>query len=137
MKLRTPATGGNEWCVRRCGRAGFTFAEVLAALVFMAIVIPVAMQGLQLASRAGVVAERKAVAVQLADRLLNELVILDSWRNTGQGGTLIQDGREFNWRLYNEAWLDNTMRLLSMEVTYLVQGREYLVRVSTLVKVTI
>ena len=32
--------------------AGFTFAEVLAALVFMAIVIPVALQGISVASRA-------------------------------------------------------------------------------------
>jgi type II secretory pathway pseudopilin PulG len=110
---------------------------VLAALVFMAIVIPVAMQGLQLASRAGVVAERKAVAVQLADRLLNESVVMDNWRNTGQGGTLVQDGKEFSWRLFNEAWLENTMRLLSVEVTYMVQGREYIVRVSTLVKATV
>lgn len=137
MKLRTEPTGGTQARGRGRGRAGFTFAEVLAALVFMAIVIPVAMQGLQLASRAGVVAERKALAVQLADRLLNESVITDNWRNTGQGGTLIQDGKEFSWRLYNEAWLENTMRLLSMEVTYLVQGREYIVRVSTLVKATV
>ena len=33
-------------------RAGFTLAEVLAALAFMAIVIPVAVQGLRIASRA-------------------------------------------------------------------------------------
>ena len=137
MKLRTEPTCGTGRLARRRGRAGFTFAEVLAALVFMAIVIPVAMQGLQLASRAGVVAERKAVAVQLADRLLNESVITDNWRNTGQGGTLIKDGKEFSWRLYNEAWLENTMRLLSVEVTYLVQGREYIVQVSTLVKATV
>jgi type II secretion system protein I len=137
MKLQTEPTGGTERRNRRWNRAGFTFAEVLAALVFMAIVIPVAMQGLQLASRAGIVAERKAMAVQLADRLLNETVITDNWRNTGQGGTLTQDGKTFSWHLYNEAWLDNTMRLLSVEVTYQVQGREYIVRVSTLVKATV
>lgn len=137
MKLGIDSTGGTGRRDRRRRRAGFTFAEVLAALVFMAIVIPVAMQGLQLSSRAGVVAERKAIAVQLADRLLNESVVLDNWRNTGQRGTVIQDGKEFSWQLYNEAWLENTMRLLSMEVTYMVQGREYIVRVSTLVKMTV
>ena len=46
--------------------AAFTFAEVLAALLFMAIVIPVAMQGVQVANRAGVAAQRKTVAIQLA-----------------------------------------------------------------------
>jgi type II secretory pathway pseudopilin PulG len=137
MKLRTQPTCEAGRRDSRRGRAAFTFAEVLAALVFMAIVIPVAMQGLQVASRAGVVAERKAVAVQLADRLLNESVIMDNWRNTGQKGTVIQDGKEFSWRLFNEAWIQNTMRLLSVEVTYMVQGREYIVRVSTLVKATV
>ena len=39
--------------------AGFTLAEVLAALVFMAILIPVALEGLSIASRAGEVAARK------------------------------------------------------------------------------
>ena len=34
-------------------RAAFTLAEVLAALLFMAIVIPVAVEGLHIASLAG------------------------------------------------------------------------------------
>src|SRR5882762_4963509 len=54
---------------RRC--AGFTLAEVLAALLFMAIVIPVAVQGLHIASRAGSVSERKAVGARIAERKLN------------------------------------------------------------------
>ena len=53
------------------GRAGFTLAEVLAALLFMAIVIPVAVQGLQIASRAGSVSERKALGARLAESKLN------------------------------------------------------------------
>ena len=54
------------------GVDAFTLAEVLAALVFMAIVIPVAMQGLHIAGRAGAVAERKREAVRVAERVLNE-----------------------------------------------------------------
>src|SRR6478735_6417980 len=56
-------------------QAGFTLAEVLAALLFMAIVIPVAVQGLRIASRAGSLSERKAIAARLADSKLNELVV--------------------------------------------------------------
>ena len=37
----------------RRSAAGFTLAEVMAALVFMAIVIPVALEGLSIATRAG------------------------------------------------------------------------------------
>jgi hypothetical protein len=104
-------------------------------MVFMAIVIPVAMQGLQIANRAGVVAERKDIAVQLADRLLNEVIVTTNWSNTGQSGVLRQKGREFQWRMLSESWTDNAMRLISIEVTYTVQNREYRVLLSTLVKV--
>ena len=54
--------------------SGFTLAEVLAALVFMAIVIPVALSGLSVASRAGEVSVRKAEAALVAERVLNENV---------------------------------------------------------------
>ena len=112
----------------------FTFADVLAALVFMAIVIPVAMQGLQVANRAGVVAERKSLAVQMADRLLSEAIVTTNWVNSGQTGTLRQNGREFQWRLLNEPWTEDAMRLISVEIIYTVQSLEYRVLLSTLVK---
>ncbi|MEK7675174.1 MAG: hypothetical protein AAB676_04975 [Verrucomicrobiota bacterium] len=111
---------------------------MLAALVFMAIVIPVAMEGLQIANRAGVVAERKGVAVQLADSLLNELITTGDWRNSGQSGTFADNSKADNsknmrWRLLNESWGEDAMRLVTMEVTYQVQNQEYSVRLSTLV----
>ena len=60
-------------------KRGFTLAETLAAMLFMAIVIPVAVRGVMLANRAGVVAERKRVAAELADRLLVETIVTQQW----------------------------------------------------------
>ena len=60
-------------------RRAFTFAEILVAMVFVAIVIPVAVEGVLIANRAGTVAERKRVAARLADRLLAELVLTGEW----------------------------------------------------------
>ena len=65
---------------------GFTLVETLAAMLFMAIVIPVAVRGVMLANRAGVVAERTRVAAQLADTLLTETVVTESWRYGAQEG---------------------------------------------------
>src|SRR5438128_966804 len=48
--------------------SAFTLAEVLASLVFMAILIPVALEGLHIASRAGEVAARKSEAALVAER---------------------------------------------------------------------
>jgi type II secretory pathway pseudopilin PulG len=55
--------------------SAFTLVEVLAALAFMAIVIPVAVEGLRVANLAGQVGQRRAVAARIADRILNELFV--------------------------------------------------------------
>jgi hypothetical protein len=118
-------------------RAGFTLAEVLAALVFMAIVIPVALEALSIASRAGEVAARKGEAALVAERILNENIITTNWDKTVQNGTVRQGIRDFRWTLRTEPWTQDPnltyMRLLSVEVAFAAQGRDYSVRLSTLV----
>lgn len=123
----------NSDCPRRCVE-GFTLAEVLAALMFMAIVIPVAMQGLNIASRAGAVAERKREAVRVAERLLNENVATTNWIQSAQSGTVKELDREYQWKLRSDRWTESTMQLLTVEVTFPVQGKDYAVQLSTLVE---
>src|SRR3989442_1394692 len=109
--------------------SAFTLAEVLASLVFMAILIPVALEGLSIASRAGEVAARKSEAALVAERILNESVITTNWNSTVQNGTVRQGFRDFRWTLRNDPWdkdpNQNAMRLLSVEVTFAAQGRDY------------
>ncbi len=117
--------------------AAFTFAEVLAALVFMAIVIPVAIEGMQIANRAGVAAQRKGVAIQLANKQLQEIIGLGTWRNNGQSGNFTPYWKDYRWRFLNEPWKeDPLMRQLTLTVIYLVQNKEYEVRLSTLMQDT-
>jgi type II secretory pathway pseudopilin PulG len=114
--------------------SGFTLAEVLAAMLFLAVVIPVAMQGLQIASRAGVVSERKALGARLAESKLNELVVTRQWQSSAQKGTIYEGLQSYAWELLSEPWSeDGAMRLLTVQVTVPVQGQDYPVRVSTLV----
>ena len=118
-------------------RAGFTLAEVLAALLFMAIVIPVAVQGLHIASRAGSVSERKALGARLAERKLNELLVTGQWQSAAQKGTVSEGFQSYTWQLQSEPWSeDGVMRLLTLHVTVPVQGQDYDVKVSTLVDAT-
>lgn len=128
---RLPSSGAK----RR--QAAFTLAEALAALVFLAIVIPVAVHGLQVANLAGQVAERKAVATRLADRLLNELLVTGQWQQAASSGTVEEGLREFRWQLLTQNWDRDALKLLTMRVSYLVQGRDYEVRLSTLVDGTL
>jgi len=146
------------------GNGGFTLAEVLAALLFMAIVIPMAVQALRIASLAGEVAQRKAEAARVAERILNESVATTNWNVASQVGNVTEGSRQYRWMLHNEVWNQpNTnllasgsassgqlaggqpqvnqftanqvaMNLLSVEVTYAVQDQDYSVRLSTLVK---
>jgi len=114
-------------------RAGFTFAEVLAALVFMAIVIPVVLQGISIANRAGVGAERKEIAVQLAANMLNQLSISNFWQTAQASGTFEQDYPGYAWSMQQQTWPDGDMQQLTLEVTYPLQGRIFTVELSTLV----
>jgi type II secretory pathway pseudopilin PulG len=118
------------------GRAGFTLAEVLAALLFMAIVIPVAVQGLRIASLAGQVGQRKVEAAGIAEQVINNLVVTRQWQNTVQNGTIQQGPIEYNWSMELEPWNHSVLRLLTVQVSFPVQGQEYDVRLSTVVDVS-
>jgi len=122
---------------RRRSTAGFTLAEVLAALLFMAIVIPVAIEGMHVASRAGTVSERKGEAARVAQRLLAENLVTTNLNQAVQGGTLTEGQREFNWTLHSDPWNQdpnqNVIHQLTVEVKFKAQNQEYAVRMSTLV----
>ncbi len=111
---------------------GFTLAEVLAALLFMAIVIPVAVQGLRISSRAGVLAERKREAARVAERVLNESIVTTNWNKSSLSGTVTEDDREYRWTIRTESWTESAMQLLSVEVTFPVQGEDHVVQLKTL-----
>ncbi len=117
--------------------SAFTLVEVLAALAFMAIVIPVAIRGIQVASRAGQVALRKAEATRVAERILNESMISTNWNKSTQSGTFIEGSREFRWQLGNRVWTQEPMRLVTVQVTYSLQGKDYEVHLSTLADGTV
>ena len=122
---------------RRRSTAGFTLAEVLAALLFMAIVIPAAIEGMHIASLAGTVAERKGEAARVAQRLLAENLVTTNSSQSVQSGTLTEGQRQFNYTMRSDPWSQdpsqNVIRQLSVEVKFTAQNRDYSVRMSTLV----
>jgi hypothetical protein len=139
-RQRTAAIQNLAEFTHHSSESAFTLAEVLASLVFMAILIPVALEALSIATRAGEVAARKGEAALVAERVLNENVVTTNWNNSVQSGTIRQGIREFRWTLHNDPWNEDTtqsaMRQLSVEVVYTAQGRDYSVRMSTLVDST-
>ncbi len=119
------------------GQDAFTFVEVLAALLFLAIVVPAILQGLTLANRASVMAERHAIAGELAENKLNELVIDNAWSNApAPSGDFGATAPGYRWQMQTLNWAADTvnqMTELAIDVFFTVQGHEYNVHLSTLV----
>jgi type II secretory pathway pseudopilin PulG len=128
---RLPGTPAERRGYSGCG--GFTLAELLAALMFMAIVVPVAVEALRIAGLAGEVAARKTVAARVAERALNESLVTGNWNQSQQSGSVTEDGVEYRWTLRNERWPQDEMQLLTTEVRFNAQDKEQSVKLSTLV----
>lgn len=101
-------------------------------MAFMAIVIPVAIQGVKIASQAGVVAQRKSEATRVAERLINEAIVTTNWSSSSMSGKVEEGVMEYRWKLRNDPWLQEPVRQVSVQVLFYVQGQEYDVRLSTL-----
>ena len=113
-------------------RRGFTFVEILAAMLFMAIVIPVAMNGLMLANKVGTGAARKRHAMELADRVMNQALATDSWRYGDEAGDFGEEWPGYRWEVTEDAWSEDTMSTVRATVYYSVQGQELQVSLETL-----
>ena len=79
------------------------------------------------------VAQRKAAAARMADRLLNESMITSQAKLPNQSGSVQEGAYWYRWQLRNERWQLDAIHLVTMDVTFEVQGRDYDVRLSTLV----
>ncbi len=152
MKCRARASTP---CVISPRPAGFTLVEVLVALAFMIVVIPVVVQGLKIATLAGEVSQRKAIAIRIADRVLNETIVSGQW-NGVQSGTQKAGPYSFRWTIRNEPWTalssvqaisttnginqtyvnQNNLHQLSVDVTFGAQDQTFSVQVSTIVDVS-
>jgi len=116
----------------------FTFVEVFAAMVFLAILVPAIVQGLSIANQASVVTERTSVAGELAENKLNELLLSSTGTtasaasNKGDFGT---DWPGYRWESSQATWTGdtvNTVTELDVDVYFPVQGKERSVRLSTI-----
>ncbi|PAW65624.1 MAG: hypothetical protein B9S34_10420 [Opitutia bacterium Tous-C1TDCM] len=130
-----PSRSGTEFPGRggpRRRSRGFTLVEILAALLMMAIIIPVAMEGMSIASRAGILGQRKAAAMRVAERLLNELVVEAGTQQATASGNLADGDVSYPWTMRTENWSEDALQQMTVTVTFTLQGQNYDVSASTL-----
>jgi type II secretory pathway pseudopilin PulG len=110
----------------------FTLMEVLAALLFMAIVIPVAVQAVRVASVAGEVGLRKKAAARIGQSVLDELRSNTQSQNAITSGQVQEGPINYQYSIRTETWPEDAMKLATVDVSFSVQGRNYDVLLSTL-----
>lgn len=126
--------------MKRKGRdpkAGFTFVEVLAAMLFLSIVVPAILTALTISNRASEMTDRGTTAGLLAENKLNEMLIGNAWQGASNtGGDCGAEFPGYRWELTQEQWTGDTvaaMTQLKVEVFFKTQGTEHGVALTTLV----
>jgi general secretion pathway protein I len=113
---------------------GFTLAEALAALLLVAIVLPVAMNGVSLGVHAARDARRRLQAASLAQSKLSELVATAAWQGSQlQGDFAVEQVPGYTWEAVVEEWEEPGMKQLSVVVRWQVNDSPQQISVATLV----
>jgi len=119
---------------RRCGTRGarpaFTLVEVLATLVLIGIILPVAMRGVSVALAAASQAKHRAEAATLADSKLNQLVAEGSMTTAMQSGDFSPEHPDYHWAVQT-AQRDFGLTEVNLRVTWSERGQEHNLVVST------
>ncbi|HEV7299346.1 MAG TPA: type II secretion system protein [Tepidisphaeraceae bacterium] len=127
VQLPQPLSRGHRTTARR----GFTLIEVLAALVLVAIVLPVAMRGVTLSMQAAARSRQLTEAGQLAASKLAELTVLKDVTLFSSSGAF-PDFPEYRWET-TSAQRDNGLYEVNARVIWTAQGLEQWVTLTTLI----
>ena len=114
-------------------RRAFTLVEVLAALAFTAIVLPVAMKGISLATTAASEARRRSEATVLAQNMIAELTTAGVPQFSETSGDFTPDNPEYRWTAEFSDWQEANLKQLQVQVIWKTRGSERSVALTTLI----
>ena len=107
---------------RLSARRAFTLVEVLASLMLIALVVPVAMEAMSVASRAGELGRRKAAAVRVGERVLGQLLAEGQLASGNSSGVAQEGPFEYPWAVRVENWPEDALQQATVTVTFSVRG---------------
>ena len=114
-------------------RRGFTLVEILATLVLVAIILPVAMSGISLALNVADESRRQTEATSLAQTKMAEIVAGQQWQAASLAGDFAPDRPEYRWVSQVRDWQGTTLKELDVQVFWRHGNRDRSVALSTLV----
>ena len=114
------------------GRHGFTMIEVLASMMLVAIVLPVAMKGVSLALQTASLARQRSLAASLAETQMNDLITAADWDQTSMQGTF-EENPGYSWTADLTQWQSTTVQQLEVKVLWTSRGQQRSVTLDTLI----
>jgi prepilin-type N-terminal cleavage/methylation domain-containing protein len=96
----------------------FTLVEVLATVLLISIVVPVAMKGITLSTRLASHSKRQIEAVYLAKSKLAELIASGDWKNSSKSGNFDSDWLDYEWQLESNEWEVESVYQLDLRVSW-------------------
>jgi prepilin-type N-terminal cleavage/methylation domain-containing protein len=112
---------------------GFTFIELLATVVLIGLIMPVAMRSIGLCTRMAGQSRKQVEAASLAKMQLTELTVTGDWQNGNQKGDFGTDWPGYQWNALVTNWTDTSVRQLDLTVTWQSAGSQRKITLSTLV----
>jgi prepilin-type N-terminal cleavage/methylation domain-containing protein len=112
-------------------RRGFTLVEVLATLVLIGIILPVAMRGVSIALGSASIAKHRAEAATLAYSKLNQMLAEGQLNTANQSGDFAPEHPDYHWNVQT-AQRDYGLTEVQMRVKWMERGTEHDLLVSTL-----
>jgi prepilin-type N-terminal cleavage/methylation domain-containing protein len=113
--------------------SGFTFIELLATIVLIGIIMPVAMRSIGLCTRLGGHSRRQIEAATLARTKLTELTVSQDWKTGQKSGDFGSDWPGYLWTATVSNWTDSVVNQLDLTVSWQSQGQQLSLTFSTLV----
>lgn len=117
---------------RQHSSRGFTLIEVLAALLVIGIVLPVAMEGISLAVNAGSSARRRTEAAALAESKLAEIALTPTLTDGSTAGEFGPAHPDYRWNV-QVLTRDSIIQEATVIVTWTERGAEAALALSTFI----
>lgn len=118
---------------RRSGAPAFTLIEVLATLLLLAIVLPVIMRGISMATSAGSLAKQRSDAYGLCESKLNELLATGQYQYGNLSGDFSPDYPQYRWTAQVLDWTDPNVEQLDVHVLWNSRNSQQDIVLSSLV----
>jgi type II secretion system protein I len=114
-------------------RRGITLVEVLATLTIIAIVLPVVMKGIALATTLAGQTRQRSEATSLAESKMNELIVSGDWQSGQLSGDFGTDWPGYTWHADVAAWDEADLNELHVAVLWTSRSVQRQIVLTTLV----